>query len=107
MRCQKLLDAQNQPTDENVVLQRDVLIKEVNSTSNLTINYTVNIPIKAGYAMGTFLPVRIGYWFLDITNTTCFNQGDRPTGVSDPYCQPLMVEVIGPMGGNVSFLVDE
>ena len=78
----------------------------VNSTNNLTINYTINIPIKAGYSVGAYLPVRIGYWFLDVTNSSCFNQGDRPTGVSDPYCQPLVTETIGPMGGSVLFTVE-
>ena len=94
------------PTDESVVTNRTVINKVVNSTNNLTINYTVNIPIKAGYVSGTYLPVRIGYWFLDTTNTTCYNQGDKPTGVEDPYCQPLVIETIGPMGGSISFTVE-
>ena len=52
------------------------------------------------------MPVRIGYWFLNEANTTCYNQGERPEGVSDPYCQPLIVETIGPMDGTVNFTVE-
>ncbi len=97
---------QTKPTDESVITFENVTNKVVDSSNNLTIDYTVDIPIKAGYGLGDYLPVRIGFWFLDETNTTCYNQGDRPTGVSDPYCQPLIVETIGPMGGSVSFTVE-
>jgi hypothetical protein len=94
------------PTDESVVLSEIITNKVVNSTNNLTIDYSIFIPIKAGYSLGDYLPVRIGYWFLDSTNTSCYNQGERPEGVSDPYCQPLIVETIGPMGGIVNFTVE-
>jgi hypothetical protein len=94
------------PTDESVVLDEVITNKAVNSTNNLTINYSINVPVKAGYATGTYLPVRIGYWFLDETNTTCYNQGDKPTGVDEPYCQPLIINTIGPMGGTVNFTVE-
>jgi hypothetical protein len=67
-------------------------------TTNLTIDYTVNVPIKEGYGVveglqgyDDFLPIRINYWFLDETNTTCYNQGDQ-TGVESPYCEPLTVQ---------------
>ncbi len=50
--------------------------------------------------------MRIGYWFLNTANTSCYNQGDRPAGVADPYCQPLVIETVGPMGGSVSFTVE-
>lgn len=93
------------PTDESVILFENVTNKEVNSTQNLTIDYVVHIPVKAGYSLGDYLPIRIGYWFLNPSNTTCYNQGDKPTGVEEPYCQPLIIETLGPMGGNVSFTV--
>lgn len=93
------------PTDETIITFENVTNKVLNASNNLTIDYSVKIPIKAGYSLGTYLPVRIGFWFLDTTNITCFNQGNRPTGVSDPYCQPLITEVIGPMGGSVNFTV--
>ncbi len=94
------------PTDESVITFENITNKVVNSSNNLTINYTINIPIKAGYSLGAYLPIRIGYWFLDTANTTCYNQGDKPTGVKDPYCQPLITEIIGPMGGQVNFTVE-
>jgi len=94
------------PTDESVIAFENITNKVVNSSNNLTIDYSVNIPIKAGYSLGTYLPVRIGYWFLDINNETCYDQGDKPTGVEGPYCQPLIIETIGPMGGQVNFTVE-
>ena len=94
------------PTDESVITFENVTNKVVNASNNLTIDYRVAIPIKAGYSLGTYLPVRIGFWFMNTSNTTCFNQGDKPTGVEDPYCQPLITEVIGPMGGSVNFTVE-
>ena len=93
------------PTDESVIAFENITNKVVDSTHNLTIDYSVNIPIKAGYSLGTYLPIRIGYWFLDTGNTTCYNQGTKPTGVEEPYCQPLIIETLGPMGGSVSFTV--
>ncbi len=96
------------PTDESVITSETAVSNTLNSTSNITYDYNVNIPIKAGYNLGAYLPVRIGFWFMDETNTTCYNQGTLPTGVTliEPYCQPLMVETIGPMGGSVTFRVD-
>ncbi len=96
---------QTKPTDESVIAFENVTNKVVDSTHNLTIDYEVNIPTKAGYSLGTYLPVRIGFWFLNLSNTTCYNQGDKPTGVEDPYCQPLIIETLGPMGGSVNFTV--
>ena len=93
------------PTDESVVLFENVTNKVIDSSNNLTIDYSVYIPIKAGYSLGAYLPVRIGYFFLDVDNITCYNQGNKPTGVEDPYCQPLIIETLGPMGGSVNFTV--
>jgi len=93
------------PTDNSVITNETITNKVVDSTHNLTINYVVNIPIKARYSLGTYLPVRIGFWFMNEANTTCYNQGDKPTGVEEPYCQPLIIETLGPMGGSVNFTV--
>jgi len=93
------------PTDNSVITFENITNKVVDSTHNLTIDYTVNIPIKAGYVSGTYLPVRVGFWFLDTDNTTCYNQGEKPEGVEEPYCQPLIIETLGQMGGSVSFTV--
>ena len=94
------------PTDEGVVTFENITNKIVDSNNNLTIDYSVDIPIKAGYSLGAYLPIRIGYFFLDTNNETCYNQGDKPTGVSDPYCQPLIIETLGPMGGTITFTVE-
>lgn len=94
------------PTDETVVNNEDITNWVVDSENNLTIDYSVYVPIKAGYAEGAYLPIRIGFWFLNPENTTCYNQGYKPAGVEDPYCQPLITELIGPMGENVSFTVE-
>lgn len=94
------------PTDESVVTFENVTNKVVDGSNNLTIDYSVNIPIKAGYSLGAYLPVRIGFWFMDETNTTCYNQGDKPTGVEEPYCQPLIIETLGPMNGTINFTVE-
>ncbi len=97
---------QTKPTDETVITFQNITNTVVDSSHNLTIDYIVNVPIKAGYSIGTFLPIRIGFWFLNASdNRTCFNQGDKPTGVEEPYCQPLIVETLGPMGGSVNFTV--
>jgi hypothetical protein len=93
------------PTDNSVITFENITNNVVDSAHNLTMDYTVNIPIKAGYSLGTYLPVRIGYWFLNNANTTCYNQGNKPIRVEEPYCQPLIIETLGPMGGSVSFNV--
>ncbi len=94
------------PTDGNVVTFENITNKVVDSNHNLTIDYTVHIPIKAGYAAGTYLPIRIGFWFLDENNENCYDQGEKPVGVSEPYCQPLIIETMGPMDGSISFKVE-
>jgi hypothetical protein len=93
-------------TDQSVVTFENLTSLQVTNTSNITIQYTVNIPVKQGYSLGNYLPLRIGYWFLNENNDTCYNQGTKPTGIEVPYCQPLIIQTMGPMGGNVNFRVD-
>ncbi len=95
------------PTDTSVVLDETIDSLTLSSTHNITINYTVYIPIKAGYSLGDYLPVRIGFWFLDTANESCYNQGPLPTDVTvvEPYCNPMMIQTMGPMGYNISFQV--
>ena len=93
-------------TDQSVVINETVTSYEVSDTSNLSVEYTVYVPIKAGYSIGDFLPIRLAYWFLDENNESCYNQGDKPTGVEKPYCYPLIAETLGPMGGQVNFTVE-
>ena len=94
---------QFEQTDESVVLTEDTISSVVNSTSNLTINYTLSVPEKQDY---TFLPIRIFYWFLDETNTTCYNQANESDDAKNPYCKPLIAHTIGEINTNLSFTVD-
>ncbi len=98
---------QSLPTDDSVVLDEDVINTEVNDTYNLTINYSVYIPVKAGYDEGDFLPVRIKYWFMD-DDDSCISQGDPSSDGFDmiePYCIPLTVYTIGEMDSVINFTV--
>jgi hypothetical protein len=100
-------------TDQSIVTFENVTSYIVSNMSNLTINYTVNVPIKEGYGVveglqgyDDFLPIRISYWFLDETNTTCYNQGEKPAGVEAPYCNPLTVQTVGQINTSIDFMVD-
>jgi hypothetical protein len=100
-------------TDQSIVTFENVTSSIVSNTSNLTIDYTVNIPIKEGYGVveglqgyDDFLPIRISYWFLDETNTTCYNEGDKLAGVEAPYCNPLTVQTVGQINTSINFTVD-
>lgn len=92
-------------TDETVVLFENVTNYNVTETSNLTIDYSIYVPSKKGYSPGEYLPIRISYWFTAEDNSTCYDQGDKPTGVESPYCQPLIIQTLGPMEGTVNFTV--
>ncbi|OFZ55552.1 MAG: hypothetical protein A3D92_02405 [Bacteroidetes bacterium RIFCSPHIGHO2_02_FULL_44_7] len=94
-------------TNRAVVTQEQFLSNTTSSSSNITINYTINIPYKAGYASGDLLPLRMYFWFHD--GTRCFNQDMRSGGQNRavaPYCFPLIAETLGPNNGSVNFVVD-
>lgn len=95
-------------TNRAVVTQEDFISNTLNSTSNLTINYTIDIPYKAGYDNGEYLPLRLFFWFTDAEKTECYNQdkASDTNRVEDPYCFPLMAETLGPNNGSVTFTVD-
>ena len=100
-------------TDQSIVTFENVTSSIVSNTSNLTIDYTVNIPIKEGYGVveglqgyDDFLPIRISYWFLNESNTTCYNQGEKPNGVESTYCNPLTVQTVGQINTSINFTVD-
>lgn len=94
-------------TNWAVVTQEQFLSNTTSSSSNITINYTINIPYKAGYASGDLLPLRMYFWFHN--GTRCFNQ-DMRSGAQNraeaPYCFPLIAETLGPNNGSVAFTVD-
>lgn len=102
-------------TNQSVVTKEDIINKTVDATSNLTINYSIDVPIKEGYAFGEtsgeirldYLPIRISYWFLDSSdNETCYSQGNYSVATAEPYCQPLTVYTIGQVSSTLDFIVD-
>jgi len=102
-------------TDQSVVTSESITSKTVNSTSNLTIEYSISVPEKEGYTFGDtsgevrldYLPIRISYWFLDSSdNETCYSQGNYSIALAEPYCQPLTVYTIGQVNQTISFTVD-
>jgi hypothetical protein len=95
-------------TDQSVVQDEDTISNVVNDTNNITIDYSIYIPVKEGYEQGDYLPVRIMYWFLDEDNESCYNQGDYPSGIDkiEPYCQPLTVYTIGQIDSVIDFTVE-
>ncbi|MBU2496446.1 MAG: LamG domain-containing protein [Nanoarchaeota archaeon] len=100
-------------TDQAVITSEEVTNYIISATSNLSIDYIVNVPTKEGYSIvegiqgyDDFLPIRISYWFLDSSNTNCYSQGEKPTGVETPYCNPLIVQTVGQINTEVNFTVE-
>jgi hypothetical protein len=93
-------------TDQSVVTFENVTSRIVSNASNFSIDYSVKVPFKEGYSYNDFLPIRIAYWFLDSSNTTCFSQGEKPVGVETPYCYPLIAETVGQINKNTNFTVE-
>ncbi|MBN1896459.1 MAG: hypothetical protein JW789_01895 [Candidatus Aenigmarchaeota archaeon] len=93
---------QFEQTDEDVVEETRINM-EVNESSNITINYSINVPVKQDYQ---FLPIRIFYWFLDETNTSCYSQGNYTVEMVEPYCQPLVAHTIGEVNTVLNFTVE-
>ena len=95
-------------TDTSVILFENITTNTLSATSNISIDYTINIPVKEGYAVGALLPLRMFFWITDVNKTKCFNQ-DKATDTNRaeaPYCLPLVAETLGPNGGQVNFTVD-
>lgn len=117
-RCKDLLENINTTTtqtwqrltgtDTSVITQENVLSYVLNSTSNITINYTINVPYKSGVAVNELLPIRIYFWFTDTARTTCYSQdkANNTNRAESPYCLPLVAEILGPNNGSVTFRVD-
>jgi hypothetical protein len=93
---------QFEQTDESVVNETRVSMV-VNDTSNITINYSINVPVKQDYE---FLPIRIFYWFLSEDNTTCYGQAKDSDDAESPYCKPLIAHTIGEVNTIVKFTVE-
>ncbi len=93
---------QFEQTDEGVVDETRISM-EVNEFSNITINYSITVPVKQGYQ---FLPIRIFYWFLNEDNTSCYSQGNYTVEMIEPYCQPLVAHTIGEVNTVLNFTVE-
>lgn len=90
-------------TDESVVVSEETISSVVNATSNLTIEYLINIPAKEDYK---FLPIRIFYWFMDENNKTCYSQAKEGNSAEAPFCNPLVAQTIGEVNTQINFTVD-
>ncbi|MFH1237124.1 MAG: carboxypeptidase-like regulatory domain-containing protein [Candidatus Aenigmatarchaeota archaeon] len=90
-------------TDESVVVSEQTTSSVVNATSNLTIEYAIDVPIKEDYQ---FLPIRIFYWFMDENNEICYNQAKEGNNAEAPFCNPLVTQTIGEVNTQINFTVD-
>ena len=94
------------PTDVSIVGTENITNSDLSAGTNITIDYTINVPYKAGVEVQALLPIRIFYWFTD-SNGNCFNQDKQADSnrAETPYCIPLMAEYLGPNNGTTSFEV--
>lgn len=90
-------------TDEEVVALEDTTNKVVNSTHDLIINYSIDVPAKEDYQ---FLPMRLYYWFLSEDNTTCYDQSGDNRSAESPSCHPFVAETVGQVGMLHNFTVE-
>jgi parallel beta-helix repeat protein len=90
-------------TNESVVVLENITNRTVSNMSNLTINYSINVPLKENY---NFLPIRIFYWFLNESNTTCYNQVKQSDNAETPFCNPLVAQTIGEVNKQLNFTVE-
>lgn len=101
-------------TDQSIVASEVIDNKTVDQNSNLTINYSINVPVKEGFTFGEtsgevkldYLPIRLSYWFLDSNNLTCYSQGNYSVALAEPHCQPLTVYSIGQVNTTLNFTVE-
>ncbi len=90
-------------TDESVVVSEQTTSSVVNATSNLTIEYVIDVPVKEDYQ---FLPIRIFYWFMDENNEICYSQAKESNSAEAPFCNPLVAQTIGEVNIQINFTVD-
>ena len=95
-------------TDTSVITQEKVLSYTLSSTSNISINYTIEVPYKQGVAVNELLPIRMYFWFTNPQRTVCYSQdkGTNTNRAEAPYCLPLVAEILGPNDGTTTFKVD-
>jgi hypothetical protein len=92
-----------------VITSEQIINANLSSTTNISINYTIQMPYKSEVAINELLPIRMYFWFTDVARTTCYNQ-DKGTNTTNraetPYCLPLIAEILGPNNGTISFRVN-
>ena len=62
------------PLTSFTIATETFISKTLSLTSNITIDYTVNVPYKKGVEDKALLPIRIFYWFTDTDGTCYFNK---------------------------------
>jgi hypothetical protein len=77
----------------------------MDASSDIVINYTIRAPIKSGYVAGDYVPMKLYYWFINNNTGQCESQF-YATHSATPYCDPLMVEVMGRVEQDVSFVAN-
>ncbi len=95
-------------TNTGVITQEDVLSYELSGSSNISINYTIDVPYKPEVPVNELLPIRMYFWFTDVDKTQCYSQdkGTDTNRAESSYCLPLVAEILGPNDGTVNFQVD-
>ncbi|MCD6176815.1 MAG: carboxypeptidase regulatory-like domain-containing protein [Candidatus Cloacimonetes bacterium] len=88
-------------TNSSIINLENITSSTLSATSNITINYNISVPIKAGFSAGDYLPIRIKYYFLD-SDGNCINQG---TDNTSPHCTPLTVSAVGRANDTLSLNV--
>ncbi len=94
-------------TDRSVILQENITSYYKGPSSNIEIDYTIKIPYKEGVPLSELLPIRLYFWFTNVSRTGCYNQ-DKASDTNraeDPYCLPLVAETLGPNNGTKTFKV--
>jgi len=99
----------NAVSSEGVILTESISASGIESLddSAFTINYSINVPVKAGFKAGDYEPMRFKYFFYsDSGRGACVDQFQgRGSDVEGDECSPLVAQVVGRANDTVSFSV--
>jgi hypothetical protein len=90
----KYLWEKYQRVNTSVIHNETITSATLSSTLNITIYYNITIPLKEGYNTSDYLPVRWKFWFVDTDTNSCVDQS-REQRFIEPYCNPLIAQIIG------------
>jgi len=79
-------------TNSSVIQNEKITSYKLSKKSSINIQYNITVPVKEGYSVGDYLPVRWKFWFVD-GEGKCIDQG--VVGDIKPQCTPLIAETIG------------